>query len=107
MATRIRSGAVLAAFVCLGSAVIFAQTSGEAIYKQRCQSCHGPTGRADSGPGLVFKVKPITDPTVKKLTEAEMIGLVRDGKGKMQPFKDELTSSQIKASTDYLRTFLK
>jgi hypothetical protein len=43
----------------------------------------------------------------EKLTEAEMIELVQDGKGKMQPFKDELTGSQIKASTDYLRTFLK
>jgi hypothetical protein len=55
----------------------------------------------------MMKVKPITDPEVKKLTEPGMIQLTRDGVGKMQAYKGELTETQIKDSVDYFRTFLK
>jgi len=36
-----------------------------------------------------------------------MIDLTRNGIGKMQPYKDELNSTKIKASVDYFRTFIK
>ncbi len=36
-----------------------------------------------------------------------MIGAVRDGMGKMQPYKDKLTDAQIKDVVVYFRTFLK
>jgi mono/diheme cytochrome c family protein len=36
-----------------------------------------------------------------------MIQTVRAGSGKMQPYKDELTDAQIKATVDYLRSFAK
>ncbi len=85
----------------------FAQSSGEAIYKQKCLNCHGTDGLASSGIGKIMKVKSVTDPEVKKLTEAEMIEMVRNGCGKMQPYKDELTKAQIKGSVDYFRTFIK
>jgi mono/diheme cytochrome c family protein len=102
-----RSTVVLAAVAALACAMGFAQSSGEAIYKQKCLSCHGPDGMANSGVGRVMKVKPVSDPEVRKFTEAEMIDLTRNGIGKMQPYKDELNSTKIKASVDYFRTFIK
>jgi mono/diheme cytochrome c family protein len=69
--------------------------------------CHGASGLADSGAGKAMKVKPATDPDVKKLSEAEMIKAVEDGMGKMQAFKGKLTDAQIKASVEYFRTFAK
>jgi len=69
--------------------------------------CHGAAGMADSPAGEAMKVKPITDPDVKKLTEAEMIKATQDGIGKMQPFKDKLTDAQIKDAVSHFRTFLK
>jgi cytochrome c5 len=54
-----------------------------------------------------MKVKPITDPSVKKQTEAEMVEATAKGAGKMQPYKGKLTDEEIKASVDYFRTFLK
>jgi len=96
--------AVAAAFAC---ATVFAQSSGEGLYKQRCLSRHGPNGLASSGIGRIMKVKPVTDPEVLKLTEPQMIQMVRVGIGKMQPYKGDLTDAQIKGSVDYFRTFMR
>jgi len=49
-------------------------------------------------------VKPIWDPAVKKMTESQMIEAVRNGMGKMQPYKDKLTDAQIKESVSYYRS---
>jgi mono/diheme cytochrome c family protein len=107
MNNTIRSSVVLAVVASLACVVGFAQSSGEAIYNQKCLNCHGPDGLANSGMGKAMKVKPVNDPGVKKFSEAEMIDLARNGMGKMQPYKDELSSAQIKASVDYFRTFIK
>ena len=48
-----------------------------------------------------------TDPDVKDLSEAKMVEAVRNGMGKMQPYKDKLTDTQIKEAVGYFRTFLK
>lgn len=84
---------------------VFAQ--GADTYKAKCQMCHGATGLADSGAGKAMHIKPITDPDVKKLTEAQMIEAVTNGQGKMQPFKGKLSEAQIKDSVIYFRTFIK
>ena len=54
-----------------------------------------------------MKVKPATDPDVKKMNETQMIDAVRNGMGKMQPYKDKLTDAQIKDAVGYFRTFVK
>ena len=107
MTKKIRSFVTLAAVLSLASAVGFAQSSGEAIYKAKCLMCHGAAGLADSPAGKAMKVKPITDPEVGKLTEGQMTAAVHDGMGKMQPYKDKLTDDQIKDAVNYFRTFLK
>jgi len=107
MKNSIRCCIVLAAMVCFTGAAGFAQTSGEAIYKGKCLNCHGPAGLANSGVGKLMKVKPVTDPDVRKMTEIEMVQLTRDGQGKMHAYKGELTDAQTKATVDYFRTFLK
>jgi mono/diheme cytochrome c family protein len=107
MNSSFRSSVVLAAVASLACAGSFAQSSGEALYNQKCLKCHGSSGLANSGIGQIMKVKPITDPEVKKLTEAEMIEMVRHGAGKMQSYQGELSDTQIKGAVDYLRTFIK
>jgi mono/diheme cytochrome c family protein len=97
----------LGALLSLVTTAGFAQSSGEALYKAKCQSCHGPEGMASSGVSQILKVRPVNDPAVKQLSEAEMIEMVRHGSGKMQAYKDELTDAQIKSAVDYFRTFIK
>lgn len=84
-----------------------AQSSGADVYKAKCQGCHGADGKAVTPVGKALSVKPANDPTVKKLTQAAMIEIVLNGKGKMQAFKGKLTDDQIKASVEYFRTFTK
>jgi len=93
--------------VLLAGSVSFAQSSAEALYKSKCQMCHGEKGMADSGAGKAMKVKPISDPEVQKMNETQMVDAVKNGMGKMQPFKDKLTDAQIKDVVTYFRSFAK
>lgn len=105
MTVRIRFVVTLAAVLCLAGAVGFAQSAGEATYKAKCQMCHGAKGMADTGAGKAMKVKPITDPEVKALSEAKMIDAVEKGMGKMQAYKGKLSDAEIKDAVSCFRTF--
>lgn len=106
MSKTIRFHLTLAAALLVAVAMGAAQ-SGEATYKAKCQMCHGATGLADSGAGKAMHVKPVTDPEVKKLSEAQMIAAVSNGMGKMQAYKNSLTSAQIKDAVVHFRGFIK
>jgi cytochrome c6 len=99
-------GAALVAAMLTGS-VGFAQSSTEALYKAKCQMCHGEKGMADSAAGKSMKVKPVSDPEVKKMSEAQMVEAVKNGMGKMQPYKDKLSDAQIKDVVEHFRSFSK
>ena len=105
MSKLVRNVGTAMLVVLLAGSVGFAQSSAEALYKAKCQMCHGEKGLADSGAGKAMKVKPVTDPDVKKMSEAQMVEAVQNGMGKMQPFKGKLTDAQIKDVVTYFRTF--
>jgi cytochrome c6 len=107
MRKTVRFQVALAGAVLLAGAVCFAQSAGQATYKAKCLSCHGATGMADTSIGKALKMKSVADPTVKKLTEAQMIDATKNGSGRMTSFKGKLTDAQIKDSVDYFRTFIK
>jgi mono/diheme cytochrome c family protein len=87
----------------VAGAVCFAQSGGEATYKAKCQMCHGVNGAADTPTAKMMKVKPVSDPEMKKLSAADMIKSTTDGKGKMPAFKTKLTDAQIKDVVTYFR----
>ena len=107
MSKTIRMQSTLAAVILLSGVVGFAQTSGEATYKAKCQSCHGAQGVPNPGIAKAMGVKPASDPSVKSLSEAQMITDTTNGKGKMPAFKGKLSDAEIKASVDYFRAFAK
>jgi hypothetical protein len=57
--------------------------------------------------GKTLKVKPITDPSVVRYSEAAMIEATRNGLGKMQAYKGKLTDAEIKDSVARFRSFMK
>ena len=83
-----------------------AQTAAD-VYKTKCQSCHGADGMATTAMGKTLKVRPISDPSVKRISEAAMIEAVKNGMGKMQPYKDKLSDAEIKESIVRFRSFMK
>jgi mono/diheme cytochrome c family protein len=107
MSKTIRSLSALTAVVLLAGAVSFAQSSGEATYKAKCQSCHGAEGMPNPGIAKAMGVKAASDPSVKSINETQMIADTTNGKGKMPAFKGKLTDTEIKASVDYFRAFAK
>jgi mono/diheme cytochrome c family protein len=70
-----------------------AAQSGEALYKSKCQSCHGANGTPNPGLAKLLGVKPISD---------QMAAAVKNGKGKMKPIAG-LTDAQIKDVVAYYR----
>jgi len=104
MVRGFRFQVVLALLISLGCAVGFAQSAGEATYKAKCQSCHGAAGTPSPAMAKMMSIKAVSDPDIKKLTADQMFDSVKNGKGKMQPFKDKLTDDQIKDSVAYYRT---
>lgn len=107
MSKTMRIAVALAAVVSMSSVVGFAQSSGEAVYKAKCQSCHGAEGTPNPGIAKAMGVKPASDPSIKAMTEAQMIAATTNGKGKMPAYKGELSDADIKASVDYFRTLAK
>lgn len=108
MNRMIRSTVALAATILMAGAVSFAQSSGEAVYKLKCQSCHGAQGTPNPGIAKAMGVKPASDPAVKAESEAQMIAFTANGKGaKMPAFKGKITDAEIKASVEYFRSLAK
>jgi cytochrome c6 len=108
MSRTIQFAVALAAVVLMAGAVGFAQSAGEAVYKTKCQSCHGAQGVPNPGIAKAMGVKPVSDPSVKAESEAQMIAFTTNGKGtKMPAFKGKLTDAQIKDSVAYFRSLAK
>jgi mono/diheme cytochrome c family protein len=84
------------------SAPALAQDSPEALYKAKCQACHGPDGKGTVA-GQKMGAKDFHSPEIQKLTEDQMFESVKKGKGKMTPFGAKLTDDQIKSLIKFVR----
>jgi cytochrome c6 len=71
-----------------------------ALYKSKCQICHGPDGKG-SAAGEKMGVK---DFHTSKSTDAQMFDIVKKGKNKMPSFDKKLTDDQIKDLIKYIHT---
>lgn len=49
-----------------------------------------------------MSVRPFTDPEVSQMSEAALIDITKDGRGKMPAYKDKLTDVQIKEVVEYI-----
>jgi cytochrome c6 len=105
MSKTSRFAGAVAMAVLFAGAMSFAQSSGEATYKAKCQSCHGAQGVPNPGIAKMMGVKSAKD--AKALSAAEMIAITTNGKGKMPAFKGKLSEAQIKDAVSYYRTFMK
>jgi predicted CXXCH cytochrome family protein len=102
MTNALRSTVALAALFALAGAVSLAQ-NGEAVYKSKCQSCHGAAGTPNPGLAKMLGIKPTSDPYMQKLTLDQVESAVKNGKGKMHPVTG-LTDDQVKDVSAYFRT---
>ena len=86
MTKTIRTLMMLAAVICMASAAQLAQaasvTAGQAVYKAKCQMCHGADG---SGNLPKAKANPLGGATVQAKSDADLKTAVTAGAGTMKP----------------------
>ncbi len=82
---------------------LVAQDSPEALYKSKCQVCHGADGKG-SAAGQKMGAKPFSDPEIAKQSDEDLIAVTKKGKGKMPSYDGKLTDDQIKSLVKYIRT---
>ena len=104
---KIRTGVTLIAMMAATMTAAFAQGSGADTYKAKCAMCHGADGLATGPTGKAMKVPPFNSPEAMKSSEADMIAITKNGKGKMPAYAGKLTDAQIKDAVAYIRTLQK
>ena len=85
----------------------FGQDSGADVFKAKCQVCHGADGLGATPIGKSLGIVSFKDPTVVKLSNTAMAGVIKSGKNKMPSFEGKLTDAQIGAVVTYIRTLQK
>ena len=84
--------------------VAAAQAKGQDVFKAKCAMCHGPDGSGSTSMGKSMGLKPLGGADVLKMSDADIIALINNGKGKMPAYKGKLTDAQISDVVAYMRT---
>ena len=78
-----------------------------ALFKSKCQACHGPNGTADTPMAKKLGIKALGSADVQKQTDAQLTNVIAKGKAKMPAFDGKLTADQVKAMVALIRSFKK
>ncbi len=84
-----------------------AAADAAADYKAKCQGCHGPGGVPSAGMAKSMGMKDLGSSDVQSMSDADLTGVITNGKGKMTGFKGKLTDAQISDLVKYIRTLKK
>jgi mono/diheme cytochrome c family protein len=82
-------------------------TPGAKIYADRCALCHGAEGKGDGTAAAALDPKPRnhTDGSYMNAhSDAELLAVIRDGKGAMPAWKSVLSEEDIQAVLKHVRT---
>ena len=81
--------------------------AGKAVYDKSCKSCHGPDGAGNPAVAKMMKVdmKDLKSPDVQAMSDADLMKVITDGKGKMKPVAS--ASSSAADVVAYIRTWKK
>jgi mono/diheme cytochrome c family protein len=66
------------------------------VYREHCQSCHGPSGRGDGRASLYMQVRPgdLSSPQVQGKADAELFTLITRGRRPMPGFRRKLSAAE-------------
>lgn len=81
-----------------------ALASGADTYKAKCGGCHGPDGSGATAMGKKFKLRDLRSPEVQKQSDADLQGIIANGKSPMPAFAKSLDSTQVQELVAYVRS---
>jgi len=104
---RLGGAALLVALGLLWSSPVQAEPAA-ATFKTKCAICHSPDGSGSGPTGKALGVPDLRSDVVQKLSDAELLGVVTNGKNnKMPSYKDKLSADQIKDLVSVVRDLAK
>ena len=77
---------------------------GGADFKAKCAMCHGADGKGDTGMGKTLKLRDLGSADVQAQSDADLTGIITNGKGKMPKYDGKLSKDQIGDLVKYIRT---
>ncbi|HXA85714.1 MAG TPA: cytochrome c [Candidatus Dormibacteraeota bacterium] len=87
----------------LAAAIPAAADDAAALYKSKCQVCHGADGKGTPA-GQKLGVKDFQSPEAAKQSDADLEKVTKEGKGKMPKYEGKLTDAQIEQLIKYIRS---
>ena len=98
------SGTALLASACLFSSSVQADTAAaEATFKTKCAMCHGADGKGKEA----MKTPDLTSADVQKKSDAELGGVITNGKPPKMPAYKTMTPEQINDMVAFIRSLKK
>jgi mono/diheme cytochrome c family protein len=79
-----------------------ADDAGAQAFKSNCVVCHGADGTG-TATGKSLKAPDLNSEAVQKMTDAQIVEQISNGKNNMPPFKSTLSKDQIQSLVVYLR----
>ena len=99
---------LLAAMVLLSaSALVLAESPGEAVFKKNCVMCHGADGTGKTKMGQKVGAADLSSNDIQSLSDEALAQTVRNGKGKMPNFDKTLSPDEINQVIQHVRTLRK
>lgn len=97
--------AIAAVFTLALSVTMIARAEdAAAVYKAKCQMCHGADGKGNTPMGPKLGVHDFHSPEAAKESDAVWFGITKKGKSKMPAYDGKLTDDQIKDLVKYCRS---
>jgi cytochrome c6 len=97
------AGALLAGVCLFGSPAKADVAAGEATYKAKCAMCHGADGKGKAS----MANSDLTAADVQKKSDADLSGVISNGKPPKMPAGKSLTPDQVKDLVSYIRSLKK
>ena len=98
-----KTSLVLATLLLLWVPTLRAQGDADKTYKTKCAGCHAADGSGSTGAGKAMGAHDFRSPEVRKESDAEIVGIISNGKGKMPKYADKLKDAEIKDLAAYVR----
>jgi cytochrome c6 len=80
-----------------------AQSASETLYKAKCVACHGADG-SGSSTGKTLGAHDFHTADVQKMSDADLSGIITNGKNKMPAYGKSLKPEDIKGLVAYIRS---
>ena len=106
MKTVLKAGFAILTFALVFSAWSLAD-GGADTFKSKCAVCHGADGAGKTTMGQKFNLRDMGSADVQKQSDADLTGIITNGKDKMPKYDGKLSADEIKGVVKFIRTLKK